>query len=194
MTREIEHFLQRVRSGKEGFVEKCKENGFKGKCNKLTGALVIELIRESFEKHGIRCSPRDVFIEGVPVEIDLLLIEKDAKPKSDLLYQPGDVVAALEIKALGCFGKAAVTSVKTNFEMIHRANDKIMCAYVNLADLEGYKWRVTMDNPNLAHLRPFGFDPYNLSWHKKTGKSQIDVPSGDWEDLIKNLRSFSHSA
>jgi hypothetical protein len=44
-----------------------------GKCGKFGGAATVEIVKHGLSKEGISTSARDVFIKGVPLEIDLLV-------------------------------------------------------------------------------------------------------------------------
>ena len=78
-------------------VDKAREM-FGPKCDKYVGAVTVEAIRRALKRHGIETSSRDVFIRGVPIEVDLLIARRPSGPKDELLYRPQDVAAAFEIK------------------------------------------------------------------------------------------------
>jgi len=63
--------LEAVRAGHEGFG--CR-------CQKFSGALTVQIIRRALEKHGVRASPRDVFMRGLPFEIDVLVAKRGTEP------------------------------------------------------------------------------------------------------------------
>jgi len=60
------------------------KNTFGVKCAKYTGSLTVEIIKNElsllFSSNEIEISPRDVFIRGVPLEIDLLFAKTDITP------------------------------------------------------------------------------------------------------------------
>ena len=70
----------------------------KTKCHKFVGALTIELLRKELVKLGFNVSNRDVFIEGISYELDLLVVKSGKQPKENIAYCPDDVLAVLEIK------------------------------------------------------------------------------------------------
>ena len=49
------------------------------------GSLTTELIRKELLKQGLNVSNRDVFIEGISNEFDLLILKPDSKPKDGFL-------------------------------------------------------------------------------------------------------------
>jgi len=166
-------------------INRAKED-FGIKCPKYTGAITVEFIRLALREHGISASPRDVFIKGVPIEIDLLIPRAGTSPENGILYRPEDVLIALEIKNSGAFGEAAVRTIKKNFMRIQQHGEQIDCFYVTLAERKGYKWAITEDN--------FGFPAYTLFWHSGGGKNRRYEPSGDWQRLICDISSVYDTA
>lgn len=167
------------------------ENSFRSAagipCNKFTGAVTTEQLRNCLLAALGGCvaiSPRDSFIMGVPLEIDLLILRPDAKPAHLICYQPRDVVAALEVKNVGSFGDATIQSVKANFERIRSAAPSAHCCYVALTERQGFRWAVTRERT--------GFPAYTLSTHKKWMKPFTDrIPTGDLDRLVQDLREWA---
>ena len=73
-----------------------KELGFDSR--QFSGAVCVSLLKETLYKKGYSTSEKDVFIKGVPIEIDLLLVKPNSKPSYGVLWNPEDVIAAFEIK------------------------------------------------------------------------------------------------
>jgi hypothetical protein len=157
---------------------------FGERCKKLSGSVTVELIRDALSKMGMKVSPRDVFIQGVPLEIDFLLTTPGAQSKVNLIYEPKDVLAAFEVKTLGCFGEGSIKSIKNNFELIKAVNRGIYCAYVSLAERKGYKWAATDDN--------IGSHTFTLFWHDGSVNNRSYKQSGDWNRLIDELNKLVH--
>jgi hypothetical protein len=151
------------------------------KCKKFSGALTIELFKHALENAGIIVSPRDIFIKGLDVEIDLAILKKGRRPKYETFFEPEDVLAALEIKAMGSFGENTITQTRDNFKLIHSINDNIYCAYVTLTERKGFKWAVTPEN--------LGFPAYTLFWHKGNNVENAE-PSGDYMSLVNKLQQI----
>lgn len=156
-------------------------------CNKFTGAVTTERLRNCLLAALGGCvafSPRDSFILGVPLEIDLLAVRPDAKPAHLICYQPRDVVAALEVKNVGSFGDVTIQNVKSNFERIKLAAPSAHCCYVALTEREGFQWAVTEEK--------IGFPAYTLSKHKMWQKPFTDrTPTGDFDRLVQDLREWA---
>jgi len=91
------------------------KNTFGVKCKKFTGSLTVEIIKDALSStissNKIEISPRDVFIRGVPLEIDFLIAKKEAIAQNNLLYEPSDVLLVFEIKNLGSFGEETINSI-----------------------------------------------------------------------------------
>jgi len=168
------------------------KNDFGAKCSKYAGAVTVELMRRAFEERGIKTSARDVFIHGVPVEIDLLIAKSDAVPVDDLLYQPHEVLVAFEIKNSGSFGDSTIQRTRHGFDLIQSQNPKIHCAYVTLAERKEYLWAIddaTIGGQATAATRPR--KAYTLFRHNESPHNRTYEPTGDWERLIADVKSWS---
>ncbi|MGA2268030.1 MAG: hypothetical protein ABSH44_06120 [Bryobacteraceae bacterium] len=159
------------------FVNEARQ-AFGPKCMKLAGSLTVEVMRSALADLGIHVSARDVFIQGVPVELDILLPRPMATPKYGLVYEPSDVLAAFEVKNSGAF-PGAVDSIRKSFRLIRSVNPRIYCAYVTLAERRNYKWAATRDN--------LGEDVYTLFWHNGSTKNRRYDSTEDWDKLTRRL-------
>lgn len=164
--------LKRVQAAKQAFGVKC---------HKLTGSVTVEVLRSAFLESGITVSSRDVFIRGVPVEFDLLIPAPTAVPTDGVVYDPSQVIVALEIKSAGSFGDDMLTSIRRAFGLVHQANPRIYCAYVTLAERKDYRWAATDAN--------LGAATFTLFWHNGSEKAPRYDPTGDWARLVRALKS-----
>ena len=159
---------------------KAKQNFGPSYPKKFGGAVAIEILREALGEEGIRTSRRDVYIRGIPSEIDLIIPRTDDKPWLDLLYEPQQVAIALEIKKTGSFGQKGRDKIRDDFAQLTNAG--IGCAYVSLEERQNYKWRPKeMDTA-------FGYPCFNLAWHEKDNGPLFQTD--DWERLIAFLRKM----
>ena len=150
-------------------------------CKKFSGALAVELIRHDLKRAGIPVSPRDVFIKGVDIEIDLVIPKRGARPKYNLVYRPEDVVAALEVKYRGVFDNQGIDRIRANFHRIQRSNRQIQCLYVTVTETKGYKGAV--------YSTKLGYPAYTLYWYSDRTKEHR--ASGDWVKLLNRLAQAS---
>ena len=157
---------------------KAKQNFGNGYPKKFGGAAAIEILRVALDEEGILTSRRDVYIRGIPSEVDLIIPRLDAKPWLDLLYEPRQVAIALEVKKTGSYGQKGKDKIRDDFTRLRKAG--IGCAYVSLEDRQNYKWRPKETDPE------FGYPCFNLAWHEKTDGPLY--PTDDWEKLIAFLR------
>lgn len=162
-------------------VSKAKQ-AFGTKCSKFLGSVTVELLRMALFDSGINVSARDVFIRGVPIEIDLIVSKPDVSPFAGLLYEPSDVLAAFEVKNTGLFGESSLKSIRRAFSLIKKAQSDIYCVYVTLAERKNYKWAANKDN--------LGVDVFTLFWHNGSEKHRRYESTGDWYRLIKKLISL----
>ena len=128
------------------------------KCPKFSGAVTTELVKRALAEEGMLTSARDVFVRGVPLEIDLIVPRRGQEPTLGLLYEPQQVAVALEIKKTGSFGEKTLEKVRKNFGELRKF--KISCAYVTLEERKTYRWAASEQN--------LGFPCFTLAWHKVT--------------------------
>jgi|SRR5271157_66084 len=148
-----------------------------GKSGKFSGAMTVELIKRVLADEGICTSARDVFIQGIPFEIDLIVPHPGEKPTLGLLYEPQQVAAALEIKKMGLFGEQTLQTIQKNFNQLRGL--KVACAYVTLEDRKSYRYKATEENLG-------GFPCFTLAWHKVTDGPVEDTH--DWDRLLTFIR------
>lgn len=150
---------------------------------KFVGAMTIEVLRKEFMKLGLNVSNRDVFIERVPSELDLLVAKKGTNPEENLVYRPDDVLAVLEVKFRGSYGKSSVVKMKKVFDSIRAANKNIGCYYVSISENRRYKYRITKAN--------LGYQCFEFFTRESNLESALRnrriAPTGDWEKLRSTL-------
>jgi len=56
------------------------------------------------------------------IELDLVISKPGAEAELDLLYEPADVTAVLEVKASGKIGRGALDNVRHTFAAIRAAH------------------------------------------------------------------------
>jgi len=150
-----------------------------GKCAKYVGALTVEVIRHALKDNGIPVSGRDVFIRGIPIEFDLLVPRLGTPcPADEILYEPGDVIAVLEIKASGLFDHNSKKRIEDCRKEVLRANPNIFYGYVTLSERKGF------------HEKNFREDDwaYPLFWYKQLNGQQPYESTELWEKLLSELR------
>ena len=163
----------------------------KTKCNKFVGAVAIEILKEEFVKLKLNMSNRDVFIEGVPNELDLLVAKPGRDPEKCLVYQPDDVLAVLEIRFRGSYGRdrkgrTPAEKLKTVFDSVYKANNVIQCFYVTISENSRHKYRMTEEN-----LRHNCFELFTRDTDLETAlEKRILTPTGDWRKLTQTLEKL----
>lgn len=160
--------VDKARKAKRDFGATCPK--------KFAGAAAIEILRSALNEEGIVTSPRDVFVRGLPMEVDLIVPFKDEDPVLGLLYEPKQVAVALEVKKSGTFGKSALDKIRLDFSQLSKAG--IRCAYVTFEERQSYRWKATSDN--------LGFPCFTLAWHKNINSPL--QPTQEWEHLVRFLR------
>ena len=158
---------------------------FGAACGKYSGALTVELIRRALQEEGVSTSARDVFIAGVPIEIDLLIPRRDAKCRNGILYDAGDVLAVVEIKNAGSFGDKTIETVRRTFKRITETGQSIRCCYLTLAERKGFKWAVTSVN--------CGGNAYTLFWYNGSGQNLRHESTGHWDRFLEDMKALQYS-
>ena len=169
--------LKRVMEARTAFGKTCK---------KYSGTVTLELMRRALQENDILVSPRDIFISGIPIEIDLLVPRGRARSRWGVLYRPEDVLAVMEVKTYGSFGKSAVDVIRGNFDNIRASAPDISCVYVTLAERKSYKWAVSTES--------LGYPAFTLFWHSGPVDDPDFKATGDWAKLLHYLRSLRKAA
>jgi len=149
---------------------------------KFTGALVIEILRRAFQECGIETSRPNVYLKGLPFEVDLVILRRHANVEFEILYSPADVLAVLEIKTSGIFNKEESPRIRSVFEAIKAINPSIFCAYVTISERQSYKYKATEEK--------LGFPVYTLAWHHGSDDSREYESTGDFSRLLAQLASL----
>jgi hypothetical protein len=145
---------------------------------KFSGAMTAELMKRALADDGIPTSPRDVFIRGTPLEIDLIVPYHGEEPTLGLLYEPRQVAAALEIKKMGSFGEQTLQTIRNNFNRLRELG--VACAYVTLEEHKSFRHKATEENLG-------GFPCFTLAWHTVMDGPVEDTQ--DWDRLLTFLRN-----
>lgn len=150
---------------------------------KFTGALVIEILRRALEERGIEVSRPNVYLKGLPFEVDLIIPRRDANLEFEILYSPADVLAVLEIKTSGLFSKEDSPRIGSVFRKVKSMNQRIFCAYVTMSERQSYKYKATEEK--------LGFPVYTLAWHHGSDEDRKYETTGDFSRLVSDLASIS---
>jgi hypothetical protein len=149
---------------------------FGTKCGKFGGAATVEVVRKSLAAEGIKTSVRNVFIDGVPVEIDLVIPRPGARSTlNGLLFKQQEAAVVLEIKKSGSYGRNSLRSVRDNFKLF--GSKGIRCAYLTIEERQTYRYRATPKNLGVSSV-------YTLYWNLRSDAHFTT----DWESLVRFLR------
>ena len=142
---------------------------------KSVGVVTTPVIRQHLMAHGFSVSERDVFIRGLPLEIDLLVTTPNAKPAHGVIYDPSDVLVALEIERSGASSTTAAHMKDACLSICGLVGAVVPCAYVTLQERTGHK-----HHPKECDE----FQVFCLFWH--TGERDRSKPniSEDWGRLL----------
>ncbi len=143
--------------------------------NKFTGAVTIEILRAALAGEGVATSARDVFVLGVPPEVDLILPFHWVEAPLGLVYKPDQVALALEVKNGGAY-PGSFQKVRRDFDLLRAAG--VRCAYLTLEEGRRYKLAVTEER--------VGAPCFTLAWHSRFGGPF--EPSGDWARFLEFVR------
>ncbi|MBI4178422.1 hypothetical protein HY522_03230 [bacterium] len=149
---------------------------FGAKCSKFAGAVAVEIVKSALLEQGIPTSPRDVFVRGIPVEVDLVVPRDGQEPALALLYERTQVAAVVEVKTTGSFGESTLSKIRQDFSRFQE--NGLPYAYVTLEERRGYRWALTTDR--------MGFPCFTLAWHSVMN-GPVD-PTEEWLAFIRFLR------
>ncbi len=157
------------------------------KSTKFVGSLTTELIRKELLRQGLNVSNRDVFIEGISNEFDLLILKPDSKPKENLLYNPNDVLYCLEIKFRGTYAEKGINTIKNTFDKVKNINDKVKCIYLTISENKKYKYRITKEKLGNKY-ECFELFTRDTSLEKAL-KNKILKVTRDWDKFLESLKT-----
>lgn len=157
------------------------------KSTKFVGSLTTELIRKELLRQGLNVSNRDIFIEGISNEFDLLILKPDSKPKENLLYNPNDVLYCLEIKFRGSYAENGINKIKNTFDKVKNINDKIKCIYLTISESRKYRYRITKEKLGNEYecFELFTRD----TTLEKALKSKTLKLTGDWDKFLESFKT-----
>lgn len=164
----------------EEIIKLVKEFGdFAGKqMRKVTGAIAVQVLRQHLDRNGVSVSDHDVFIKGIPIELDLVVPRREAELECGILYRPQDVAAVLEVKYSGIYSKESLAAIKKNFDYIREKHQHICCTCVVVLERESF--------PNKATEANLGHPVHTLHWW--SGRRENAKQTGEWETLLTRLQ------
>jgi hypothetical protein len=95
-----------------------------------------------------------------------------------LLYEPGEVSIALEVKKTGTFSKRGLEKIKNDCKRLRKVG--VRYAYVTFEDRKTYIWR-----PKKGFVR---CPVFTLAWHKWNGELEPSGVKENWEAFVNFLR------
>lgn len=156
-------------------------NGMDCDCDKFKGTATVQVLRKHLSLKGYNVSDRDVYIKGVPNELDLLVLRKNVD-KSFIIYNPEDVIFVLEIKYNSTTDLRQLLRV---YNRIIEKNNKINCSYVTILDQHSWTKVFTKE--------AIGFDYFVLYTYRSTTRMLPEMDMGGWEKLLKYLEENQNS-
>lgn len=150
--------------------------------DKFTGAITVELLKKKLMQEGFNVSNRDVYIKGVPYEIDLLILKKGERDKENLFYNPKQIAAVFEVKFSGAF-PGDPEKINKFFDSVKKVNKSIRCIY--LAVSENTKYKYYPEEKKLRDFPCFLLDR-DTGLERAKNKNKLKI-TGDWDKLIKFL-------
>lgn len=156
--------------------------------NKYNGDVCCRIIKEYLEKNiSMDCKVvgPNAYVEGLPTEFDLLVVDKGVSPKKYTnAYPVGSVHFVIEIKKRGIYGgrrdlENAVKKIRRNFESVTDINPDVKCFYLTVQEVSKPKRKGSIKylEETEEGLRPFEVFALKESRSNKMIK-------GEWKRLI----------
>lgn len=101
----------------------------------FSGAVCVNLLKSVIQEQGISTSEKDVFIQDIPIEVDLLIVKPNSKPLYGLLWKPEDVIAALEVKKAGTISEDGIVKTNSDFGRIRTYHPHIKLLFVTFSEI-----------------------------------------------------------
>ena len=157
------------------------------KSKKFIGALTMEIVRNELITRGLIVSNRNVFIEGISNELDLLILRPNSTHKENLLYNPEDVLYCLEIKFRGIYNKSGIETITNIFNKINEINDKIKCTYLTISERSKRKNRITKEKLGNKY-ECFELFTRNTTLERALKNNTLKA-TGDWENFLEMVKN-----
>jgi hypothetical protein len=109
------------------------------KWNKFKGDVVCRIVKRSIEDHlptGLKVAGPNAYLNGYPYELDLIIADKDARPK-ELTYsfEPAHVHSVIEVKKGGVYSPNQPKAISMIFNEVTRKHKHIKCAYLTIEEV-----------------------------------------------------------
>lgn len=208
IAKEIIHKIDKIKGYQEEY-QKYKQkypNDYNNNVNfnKMNGNSVAVTIRKNiddllkkdyrFKKFNYRVSECNSYIEGCPIEWDLIIIKDTAKKIDDTnIYEAKDCVCILEIKQSGMIGnsyfKDSIEKQIHNIEYLNTNNNSnLKFAYISFQETENYydSTKKIFKENNIESNNVFIFVKYP---YKKDKTLTFIDGCGDFKDYLFNILS-----
>jgi hypothetical protein len=149
---------------------------------KAIGAVTNEVIRQHLEQQGILVSSRNVFIDGLSTEWDLIVHRAGAVPEVGCVWSPSDVLAVVEIKYSGLYDHVAIQRLNDTFSRLTNKHPHIKAFYFTLMETTSARDKVTDAT--------LGCRVLTLHWHRQRKGKYVFNITNDWDLLVNDLRNL----
>jgi NurA-like 5'-3' nuclease len=161
-----------------------KVTGRKGRWNKYLGSATNIIIVEYLNKHlpeGYLAVGPGVYVEGVPKEFDIIVVDAQAEPISlTNAYSKDSVYVAIEVKERGFFHDKleAEQKIREGRNKVLANLEEIPFLYITLHESESIM---------KATRRVFGENAFFLS---TASGCNLKILQGEWDRFVGITRSF----
>jgi len=151
-----------------------KQLGFDSR--QFSGAVVVNLIKKVVSELGFSTSEKDVFIRGIPIEIDFLIVKPRTFPDYGILWKAEDVIAAFEMKKSGIISREGRIKVNSDFHRIKNYYPDIRLFYVTFSETRDKLEDIQRSDDSFTFFI------------RRNGKFSV---TGDFERFIKIIRQLA---
>jgi hypothetical protein len=153
--------------------------------NKFKGDVVCRIVKRFIERHmssGIlKIVGPNVYLDGVPYEFDLLVVDANAKPTRELTssFDPVSAHCIIEVKKAGIYSPKQPKTISQIFNRVSSKNSHIKCAYLTIEEVYTTHKPQSKNFYNICkdELYPHGF--FTLRDIRKKQSIQ-----GEWEKFL----------
>ena len=153
--------------------------------DKFTGAITVELLKKKLIEEGFNVSNRDVYIKGVPYEIDLLILKKGERGKENLFYSPKQIAVVFEVKFSGAY-PGDPEKIDKFFNSVKKVNKSIKCVY--LAVSEDIKYKYYPEEKKLGDFSCFLLKR-DTGLERAKSRNELKI-TGNWDKLTELLNKW----
>lgn len=161
--------------------------------NKFMGDVACRVVRNYLGRHipeGYKIVGPNAYVESLPIEFDLLVVDGDAEPeKYTNAYPIKSLRIVIEVKKCGIIGSLRnlnriLGRIHKSFSSIVRKNHSVRCVYLAIQEVGKPKRKRSINYLEETRKRLYPFKVFALK-ESRTG----EPIKGEWKKFVEFIKS-----